>query len=293
MESNLLERQSLLRATKANIRSNLAYERRVDRDIEMRIETYRGHIRAVFAQAARGERPRCILAEGDSWFRYVVGKSALFYVDARPRNEVLNLASPGDEVRDMMTPKQIKRLKRELKRGPSRNRKYDAFLFSGGGNDLLGQGRFRIWLKDYRNGMSAKDVINKSALNVIIRYLEDRYEEIIGFRNDLSPKTKMYLHSYDFAQPNGKGVCGTGPWLQPGLIERSVPAAIRADVVAEFLKVFARMLKRIQRNNQGVTVVDTQGTLRPDEWANEIHPKNSGFKKIGTKIAIQVESDLP
>ena len=289
----MLENKQLLMEAKGNVRSNLVYERHVDRDTEKRIADYRTRMSTEFAQAAKGKRPRCILAEGDSWFRYVVGKGALFYVDARPGNEVLNLASPGDEVRDMMTPMQIKRLKQQLKRGPTRGRKYDAFLFSGGGNDLLGQGRFRVWLNEYQNGMSAKEVINTRSLNRIMRYLEDRYEEIVDFRNELSPKTSMYLHNYDFAQPTGKGVCGNGPWLHPGLMERKVPVAMHSDVVAEFLKVFSRMLKRVDKNNNGVTLVNTQGTLQPHEWANEIHPKNAGFKKIGTKIALQVEGDLP
>ena len=275
------------------IRNQILYERHVDAEIEERIAKYRERMAAMFSAAQKTDRPRSIVAEGDSWFRYIVGKALIYHIDVRPRNEVLNLASPGDEVRDMMTPKQLNRLKRVLKSGPTRGRKFDAFLFSGGGNDLLGDGRFRLWLNDYESGMTAHDVVNQSTLQKMLQYLEDRYEEIISVRDEQSPRTPMYLHSYDFAQPTGTPVCGRGPWLKPGLDSRKVPLKLQPDVVAEFLKFFSNMLTRIAKRNDNVTHVLTQGTLSPEEWANEIHPTSAGFKKIASRIAKMLEADVP
>jgi hypothetical protein len=217
----------------------------------------------------------------------------ILYLDNKPLTEVLNLAWPGDEVRDMLSPKQRKRLVRELKRGPARRRKYDAFLFSGGGNDLLGDGRFRLWLNDYEAGMSVADVINQPALKNILDYLVERYEEIIAIRDENSPTTRLYIHSYDFAQPTGKPVCGRGPWLKPALDLRKVPTAMQADVVAHFLRQFDRRLKKLANRATNVELVSTQGTLTRDEWANEIHPTASGFRKIANRFFAAIETDFP
>ncbi len=273
------------------VRERTVARRQFERDLEKRIDVYRAGIPDIFTRA--DERPRCILAEGDSWFKYVVGKALIYYIDRPRRNEVMNLASPGDEVDDMLSPEQVRRLRRELRRGPSRSRKYDLLLFSGGGNDLLGQGRFRLWLNQYEPGMTAKEVLNEKTLKPKLQVLEQRYLELIGIRDSFSPSTLMYFHGYDFAVPNGKPVCkgGPGPWLKPGLVERGVPANLRHEVVAEFLIRFDKMLRRLARN--GDKVINSQGTLTKQEWANEIHPTNPGFKKIATLFNSQINQDFP
>lgn len=278
---------------KQYVRQELVHEARMDRAIEANCDAYRGKMTQIFSQVSRSERPRTILAEGDSWFRYIVRDAIPTYLDQDPLNEVLNLASPGDEVRDMLSAKQLKRLTKVLKRGPTRRRKFDAFIFSGGGNDLLGQGRFRRWLHDYQAGMDPSALINRKALGSILDIVENGYREIISLRDRHSPTTMMYLHSYDFAQPSGEGVCGKGPWLKPSLTSRGVPAGMQFDVVKSFLETFKLKIYRIARTSNNVRVVPTQGTLNSSEWANEIHPKARGFRKIASKFAFAINQDFP
>ena len=45
------------------------------------------------------------------------------------------------------------------------------------------------------------------------------------------------------------------------------------------MQEFEKLLKGIAKKNKFVTVVATQGNLVKKEWANELHPKNGGFKK--------------
>jgi hypothetical protein len=193
-----------------------------------------------------------------------------------------------DEVRDMLTIKQRKRLIRELRSGPARRKKYDYFLFSGGGNDLVGIDRFYKWLNPYNEGMEAADCINKSTLRHALSLLEAGYREIIDIRNSYSPKTTLLFHGYDFAIPNGKGVCGKGPWLEPGLKERKIPPKLRREVVRLFLKEFEKLLRELAKE-ENVVLVETQGTLSDAEWANELHPKNSGFKKIARLFVTAID----
>lgn len=263
----------------------VAYQKEVDAQIEQLTEAYRARMSEVLSISPRGRRPICVLAEGDSWFLYTVGLAIIFFVDRDRKIEVMNLAAPGDEVRDMMTPYQFNRLKRALRLGPAPGDDFDFFLFSGGGNDLLGQGRFRCWLHQYEEGMTAQEVLNRDSLGTIMSYLRDRYQEIVDARDEISPSTRMLVHGYDFAYPSYDGVCGSGPWMKPGLVERDVPEELQRDVVREFLLVFRQMLESIVESNDNLQLVETQGVLTLEaDWDNEIHPTKDGFKQLADKF---------
>ena len=88
------------------------------------------------------------------------------------------------------------------------------------------------------------------------------------------------FHAYDFAIPDGRGVCHHGPWLQPTFNLRKFPTRAAAfEVVKEMLTQFAAMLRSLETFNVNVTFVNGQGTLapRPSSWHNELHPAKDGF----------------
>lgn len=259
------------------IKGQIKTELQAEKEIEKFCDTYRNWYKE---EKALGRRPITVIAEGDSWFLYIVGKGVVYHLERELKTDILNLAFPGDEVREMLSPKQKKRLIRELKKGPGHRRKFDYLLFSGGGNDLVGVDRFYKWLHPYEKGMEPKDILNKKTLKAALDLVENGYDELIDIRDNYSPKTNILLHSYDYAIPDGRGVCGRGPWLKPGLEQRKVPVKYRREVVKLFLKKFDWLLRRVAKKNQLITVVQTQGTLEDNEWANELHPKSLGFKKI-------------
>src|SRR5262245_30986663 len=259
---------TLCKQIKAEVRAGAANDARIRKEIKKGIERYR---KDFAAKRKSGKAPLAVLAEGDSWTRYIVGKAVIFQLEKKLGIEILNLGWPGDEVREMLTGEQVIRLRKELRRGPARNQKYDFLLFSGGGNDLVGQDRFYKWLNDFRDGMTASEVINDATLSVALAGVELRYRELVQLRDEESPDTVMLWHSYDFAIPSGKGVCGKGPWMLPGLNMRKVePAAMRREVVKEFLLRFDAMLRRVAVASNKVEVVRTQGTLADKDWDNEL-----------------------
>lgn len=272
-----------------HIRKRVQLQRRMDRDLEKTIESYRAWYSS---QRAQGFEPVTIVAEGDSWFRYVVGRAVVWQLEKKMKVEILNLAQPGDEACEMLTGKQRKKLERILRQGPAARKKYDFLLFSGGGNDLVGKDTFHKWLHPYENGMSAEDVLNEVTLGKALALLDVHYRELIEIRNARSRKTHLVFHGYDFAYPNGKGVCWLGPWLEPGLKLRKVPTKkLRREVVALFLKRFNDFLLSLSTEYERIVVVPTQGTLETeDEWANELHPKNPGFAKIADRFKQTIES---
>lgn len=271
-----------------NISRSVRIEARIERELSKNIDQYR---RTRSSSNKRAARELSILAEGDSWFLYVPHRNnVIFYLERMLNTEILNLARPGDEAWKMLTGRQKKLLESTLKGGADGRSKFDILLFSGGGNDLVSDDRFGLWLNDYERGMTAKDVINPARLKIAFDSLQMHYEELIRIRDNVSPSTHLLLHGYDFAIPDGRRICGRGPWLQPALIQRGVPIRLRRAVVKEFLIRFEKLLKKIARSSEKISVVPTQGVLEDDEWHNELHPLNPGFKKIANIFREEIDA---
>ncbi len=67
------------------------------------------------------------------------------------------------------------------------------------------------------------------------------YEDLIGLRDSLSPNTRLFFHGYDFAIPDGRGICHLGPWLKPTFDLRGFPTQASAFGVT---KILARAVRR-------------------------------------------------
>lgn len=88
-----------------------------------------------------------ILAEGDSWFEYPLpithGDGVIFQLQKLLGYPIANMAHHGLEVEQMMG---LSMRQEVISRLTDPRVKFDALLFSGGGNDIAG-GQFCIWLK--------------------------------------------------------------------------------------------------------------------------------------------------
>ena len=72
------------------------------------------------------------------------------------------------------------------------------------------------------------------------------YEDLIALRDQLSPGTHLFFHAYDFAIPDGRGICFFGPWLKPTFDFRGFPTlASRFAVTKILLQQFAAMLQSL------------------------------------------------
>lgn len=274
---------------KSHFRERASIARKAEREVQKSCEKYHDWCDK---QKNLNNKPLTILAEGDSWFKYVIGKAVIFQLEKLLKVNIQNLASPGDEISEMLNPTHLKRLAVLLKRGPTKGWKYDCMLFSGGGNDLVGRDRFHKWINPYKRGMTAKQLLNQKAITGALNILEASFLELIAIRDANSPKTHLFFHGYDFVIPDGRRACWLGPWMQPGLVFRKVPKSKRKEVVKLFLEQFDKRLDSIAKKHQRVTGIQTQGTLSEKDWANELHPKNSGFKKIAKVFQSEIEGVL-
>jgi hypothetical protein len=228
-----------------------------------------------------------ILAIGDSWFWYPLPGGSLATSLARlvaPREHtILAFGNNGAEAFDYVNGVYADRIERALERygdGCS------AVFVSGGGNDFAGFNDLRPILGlDCSACATADACFNHGTLAGDIEELFDRVQayhiELIDRVAARVPAAaRIFVHNYDYAIPTGKGVIGKG-WLRPALASARVPEALQAPCVRLLIDEFSRCLAALEARYAGrVVFVDSRGTLTPGDWANELHPRRSGFDKI-------------
>lgn len=280
-------RARLLHATvEPSLRTVAAERRRLQRHVRrIREERYDEYRRQAKATARAEPPPLRVLVEGDSWFDYPVpGGGGGVIVQLKEhyiRNLVVaNMASAGEEVRQMLALSQRLELEKRLSE-TNPDLKFDALLFSGGGNDIVGE-QFCLWLQDGRPDVPPESLVDGPRLAAALGMIKAAYEDLFHIRDRLSPNTKIFLNGYDFPKVTGIPLCGYGPWLKPSLDYRKVTdPAVQYAVVRTVLMRFAETLDRLAGDYRDVFLVPTQGKLNPDtHWANEIHPTERGFRVI-------------
>jgi hypothetical protein len=234
--------------------------------------------------AKAGFQPLQIFAEGDSWFDYpfpFFGGGIVDRLEGRLGLPILNLAKAGDEVRFMLGVDERALIEQQLTNGSPAGGPWDVMLFSGGGNDIVDD-PLVLWLKDFNPAVPPEQLINQPRFSTALALVRAGYEDLIDLRNRRSPTTHLVFHAYDFALPDGRGVCHLGPWLKPSFDMRRFPnMASRQRVVKAMLQQLADMLTTLAQLPR-VTFINGQGTLppQPSWWHNELHPSSAGFDKF-------------
>jgi hypothetical protein len=277
-------------------------QRRIDEDIARRTRVHQKNVvRLEAAQAAAATlgveavatRPLVMLAHGDSWFDYPLTGNGLPFADTdviaqlrrigpRPPT-ILNLAHHGDASTDALSLPKQERLIAAL-RNPMNwpSGRPDAILFSAGGNDIAGE-QFCIFL-DFNDGVAAG--LNANRFKKALGMVEAGYRSLFALRDRIAPGVPIFGHGYDFPIPNGAHPACSGPWLKPSLDFCRWSVAQGTKIAKEALTAFQSLLETLAAEPaNNFHLVETQGTLKPADWANELHPEPPGFKKIAKKFS--------
>jgi hypothetical protein len=265
----------------ANNRERRAIERAIDNAREKTLAAYRTQFRRIAAR--REGAAKTIFAEGDSWFNYPLGRAVISQLQGLIHTPIANFAWPGAQTRQLLALHERKEIEKRLTDGPEKGRQWDVLLFSGGGDDIVGD-QMVLFLDRYDPTKPPEAVLNQR-FEEVLDLVMGAYQDLVKLRDHLSPKTLIVGHVCDYAWATNEGACWLGPWLRPSLDYVGVP---RGD--AQHAVVTA-MLKRFETRLQAVAaagnflIVPTQGTLKTAaEWANELHPKNPGFGLIAQKF---------
>lgn len=251
------------------------------------------------ATAAKAGTKGWLIAEGDSWFDYP-GTDLL---DALQQSayDVESVARAGDRVEMMAFGRgQLDKFAAAVEKVIGSGHIPKAILLSGGGNDIAGS-EFGFLIN---HAGSPKQGFNDSVVRgVIEERIRDAYVWIIRTITDLcqkmlKQKVRIILHGYGYAIPDGSGVLGgwgplPGPWLRPGFIEKgfdNLPE--NTQMMHTLMDRFNNMVESVAADFEHVRYVNLRDVLPATKtlWANELHPKQNGFKLAAMEIEKAIEA---
>ena len=274
-------------------RLQAALNESIKRDIAARIEAHQREVARLRLSVRRGgQPPLMLLAHGDSWFNYPLNGNRWPSPDTdiiahlkkmgSPPPKILNISHFGDATTDEMgLPKQQRLI--EALQNPKNwlDKKPDAILFSGGGNDIAGD-PFCIYLNYKDPGSSGLDSDRFAGRLASMRA---SYLDLFLFRNRYASGVPIFGHCYDYARPMQRHPPCTGPWMKPSLTFTGWNPEEGAAIIGDAIDQFKAMVDKLEASGEyDFTVVQTHNTLAATDWANELHPYPPGFEKLAQKF---------
>lgn len=216
-----------------------------------------------------------LLAEGDSWFNLpdvVYPPTAVDILDQT--YNVKSIAKWGDELGQMVSDKQYLQ--------PLGSGLYRHFLFSGGGNDVLGS--IERYLRKRKSGDTDPDNAAKYIKPRFAQRVADMMDIYAELADDVRTETQggtvLYVHGYANAIPR-KGGKYIGRKLEKLDFDPVKHKLLARAVVREMVAIFNDALMRLAASRPDVVYVDMRPAMTSSDWlSDEIHPKKSGAKKV-------------
>lgn len=241
---------------------------------------------SAFITEGQVHQPPSILAIGDSWFWYPFPGGSLLNqlgdLVAPKEHNILAVGKNGAEAYDYAFGIHATAVRRALR---FHGDVLMGVFISGGGNDFAGFNDLRpLLLQDCSKAESPKACFDTPSreLERLLDNVEHSYLTLIGqVIAACEMEVRVYLHNYDYPNPNGKGIFSGSSWLKSAMEDAGVAPELRADCMKYVIDQFSERLKRITAlNHKQVRFVDGRDCLQPQHWANELHPKPEGFKKL-------------
>lgn len=253
---------------------------------------------------AAGDTRPVLVSEGDSWFQFPVfledvidhlsGDFNIWSVDAAG-DTLANMAHGDGEY--------LPALRRYS--GQAR-----ALLFSGAGNDILGddlQGRPHLLrlLRRFEAGRPAAWYIGNGEFDRSLREVEAGYRSIFEAVALEFPGLPVICHGYDHALPGGYPGDPRNPswaaqdqWLGAPMRELGITeAALQQDILRLMINRLNQRLRMLCGGNQDGGAyahawhVDARGAVQ-GRWADELHPEDTGYADVAQRFAAVIRQAL-
>ena len=190
--------------------------------------------------------------------------------------------------------------------------KFDALLFSAGGNDFIdaardpdpGQGILRLVTPD-APASSGDDCFRPDAVGTLVTQFLDPnfaklYDTVRASRHDDIP---TFLNSYDIPTArNAPAVPGRKAWLFEAYRKNNTPPVLRQEVTERIFIDIEAAVEGWTQGRDNIFRVPTVGTLEPaapdsqgssGDWLNEIHPNRAGWAKLAKVWRSEIRKVLP
>ncbi|WP_216819790.1 hypothetical protein [Zoogloea sp. LCSB751] len=254
----------------------------------------------------QGEGRLVLVSEGDSWFQFPIFLEDVIDNLLHEFN-IWSVDAAGDTLQNMVVdnPEYMQALRAQA--GQVR-----AFLFSGGGNDIVGEderGRAVIAqiIRPFEADRSPAWYLDNEALADRLRFIEACYRQVITNVAAEFPRLPVICHGYDYVIPGGAPGDERSPlWAkQDQWIGRAMretlgirdPSLQRAIVRLMIDRLNERIRALCGGNNPNGAFrtafhVDVRGTVVPPLWADELHPTDEGYTRVAQKFAIVLRSAI-
>ena len=262
--------------------------------------------RDFFELVQEGHYSKRVLVEGDSWVSHPQLSNLTIKFDELGRNDwaILNIASPGDEAREILQPNgpQFKKLI-QLIHDERWGYRWDMVFLSAGGNDIVGPEIIDFVEPKGTGGKEGRELINAS-FGICVSKIQGHYQAFIERRDEslINRETPIVTHVYSYPKPRPKGTklfgfMSSKGWIYTHLVKHrgftNADVDEMQDIINAMLEKFRDAMVALQDNHEGFMVVDTLGVLSqnggfdPSVWHDEIHPNSTGFGIVADKIRDQ------
>jgi hypothetical protein len=228
------------------------------------------------------QRKTPIVAEGDSWFRLPPLIMPPTLVDILQQDygyPIDNMAHWGDTLAQMI---QAGQFWPPLIAGTA-----DTFMFSAGGNDVLGgDGGIARFLNLFDVGHSQPSdaaYYIKQDFYDNLKLILQSYESLIQRVHVRAPDVIMLGHGYDYVIPRV-----SGPWIGNGMLyvglDPTFQAALCQAIIRIMIDAFNKALAGFAATYSNYRYVDLRGAIGRDEWRDELHPIEAGAAKTAARF---------
>ncbi|MFY0686247.1 MAG: hypothetical protein JXQ90_03730 [Cyclobacteriaceae bacterium] len=226
-----------------------------------------------------------IVSEGDSWFQYPIFlKDIIDHLNEYPDYAIRSFGYGADWLSNMVDQAEF----------INDIRYYEAkiFMLSGGGNDLLAGGKIKDILHPFSDSISDADgYFKQDKKKEVIDHIHGLYTQMFARLNRLFPDLHILCHGYDYAIPKEHSLIGDNKhrWLWEPMTELAIPEGFRSEIVVILMDSFYEMLEKLKSEHKNIHIVDNRNEVAPNEWNDELHPKNYGFMKIAQNFHNVIE----
>jgi len=230
-----------------------------------------------------------VLAIGDSWFHYPFNNLITPLYSALAQPTVYVIGENGARADELAAGVWRMRFRAMLAEQPM----IRLVCISAGGNDFAGLGDLdaKILKPDCTAAATADDCCLAGEPDGVFAAVEAAYRTLLRDVEELRPGVPVLVHNYDYAIPDGRTLPGLRSWLKLPMDNCRVPAAaaplagVRRDIVRTLIDHFTLRLDALVSAPAADLLAPTEllwsaGTLVDSAWANELHPRSSGFARI-------------